>query len=32
MSGLILPALAIGGVYILYDGLTKKKHKTHSSS
>lgn len=32
MSGLILPALAIGGVYILYDGLTKKKHKSHSSS
>ena len=32
MSGLILPALAIGGVYILYDGLTKKKRHSRSSS
>jgi hypothetical protein len=32
MSGLILPALAIGGVYILYSGLTKKNKSKHDSS
>ena len=33
MSGLLLPVIAIGGVYVLYDALTKKnKHKGHSST
>ena len=35
MSQLIIPALALGGVYLLYEGLTKKKkskHHSHSSS
>jgi hypothetical protein len=32
MSALILPALAIGGVYLIYAGLTKKKRSSHSSS
>lgn len=33
MSQLIIPALALGGVYLLYDGMTKKKkHSSHSSS
>jgi hypothetical protein len=32
MSALIVPALAVGGVYLIYSGLTKKKHSNHSSS
>lgn len=32
MSGFIVPAIAIGGVYLLYEGFTKKKSKNHSSS
>ena len=33
MSQLIIPALALGGVYLLYEGMTKKrKHSSHSSS
>jgi len=35
MSALLIPALAIGGVYLLYDSITKKnnhKHKSKSSS
>lgn len=27
MSAIIIPALAIGGVYLIYEGMTKKKHK-----
>ena len=34
MSAIVLPAIALGGVYLIYEGLTKKKHKHrgHSSS
>ena len=33
MSQLIIPALALGGVYVLYESMTKKrKHSSHSSS
>ena len=29
MSAIVLPAIALGGVYLIYEGLTKKnKHKT----
>jgi len=32
MSGLILPALAIGGVYLIYDHMTKKNKNGSSSN
>ena len=32
MSGIILPALAIGGVYLVYDHFTKKNKKDGSTS
>jgi len=32
MSGIILPALAIGGVYLIYDHFTKKNKKDGSTS
>jgi hypothetical protein len=32
MSSLIIPALALGGVYLIYSGLTKKDKKNSSSS
>lgn len=32
MSALIVPALAIGGVYLIYEGLTRKKRSSSSSS
>jgi hypothetical protein len=33
MSAFIIPALALGGAYLLYNGITKKnKHKHHDSS
>ena len=33
MSGLLLPIVAVGGVYLLYDAMTKKhKHRGHSAS
>lgn len=32
MSGIIIPALAIGGVYLIYEGMTKKKHKKSKRS
>ena len=32
MSALIIPALAIGGVYLIYEGLTKKNRSSNSSS
>ena len=32
MNALIVPALAVGGVYLLYSGLTKKKSSNSSSS
>jgi hypothetical protein len=33
MSAIIIPALALGGAYLLYKGITKKnKHKHHSAS
>ena len=31
MSQLILPAIALGGVYLIYEGLTKKKKSKHHS-
>ena len=31
MSALIVPALAIGGVYLIYEGLTRKKRSSSSS-
>jgi predicted DNA repair protein MutK len=27
MSAIIVPALALGGVYLLYDGMSKKEKK-----
>jgi len=32
MSQLIIPAIALGGVYLIYEGLTKKKKSKHHSS